>query len=196
VSLVACFILLRETYPPRILHIKTMRLRDQTGNLQLRSRYNQDQSGLKLFSFAISRPTRMLIFCPIVGIVSLFLAIAYGYMYLLFTTFTDVFRKTYGFNVGQAGLAYLGLGIGFLAGKYTLDILQKRYINKRRAKSEEMQPEDRLPPLIAAAFLLAIGLFGTVGRQSINCTGLYLSRERPCAELVSRISSWRFRHIS
>jgi MFS family permease len=136
-----------------------MRLRKETGNPRLRSRYDQGQSASELFRLAILRPTRMLVFCPIVGIVSLFLAIAYSYMYLMFTTFTDVFEETYGFNVGEAGLAYLGLGIGFLIGQYTLDIFQKWHNNKRLAKSKELQPEDRLPPLIVAACLLAIGLF-------------------------------------
>lgn len=31
----------------------------------------------------------------------------------MFTTFTDFFSKTYGFNAGIGGLAYIGLGVGF-----------------------------------------------------------------------------------
>jgi predicted MFS family arabinose efflux permease len=33
----------------------------------------------------------------------------------MFTTFAEFFAKTYGFSAGVAGLAYLGLGVGFFA---------------------------------------------------------------------------------
>jgi predicted MFS family arabinose efflux permease len=33
----------------------------------------------------------------------------------MFTAFTEFFAKTYGFSAGVAGLAYLGLGVGFFA---------------------------------------------------------------------------------
>ena len=37
----------------------------------------------------------------------------YGIYYLMFTTFTDLFSETYGFNTGTVGLSYIGLGVGF-----------------------------------------------------------------------------------
>lgn len=96
---------------------------------------------------------------PIVVIVSLFLAIAYSYMYLMFTTFTDVFETTYGFNAGEAWLSYLGLGIGSLIGQYTLDLFMKWHMEKQLAMNGKLQPEDQLPPLVVAGVLLSIGLF-------------------------------------
>ena len=36
-------------------------------------------------------------------------SIAYGYMYILFTTLTPVFERTYDFSQGAAGLSFLGL---------------------------------------------------------------------------------------
>lgn len=38
----------------------------------------------------------------------------YGIFYLMFATFAEFFAKTYGFKAGVGGLAYLGLGVGFL----------------------------------------------------------------------------------
>jgi len=38
----------------------------------------------------------------------------YGIFYLMFATFASFFGKTYHFKAGIAGLAYLGLGIGFI----------------------------------------------------------------------------------
>lgn len=38
----------------------------------------------------------------------------YGIFYLMFATFAQFFATTYGFKAGVGGLAYLGLGVGFL----------------------------------------------------------------------------------
>lgn len=130
-SIIACFVLLPETYPPRLLELKAARLRKETGNSLLRSKYDKCQTPARLLRLSIIRPTKMLVCSPIVVIVSLFLAIAYSYMYLMFTTFTDVFETTYGFNAGEAGLTYLGLGIGSLVGQYALDLFMRRHIKKR-----------------------------------------------------------------
>ena len=101
----------------------------------------------------------MLIRSPIVVLLSIFVSIVYSYMYLLFTTFTRVFEDQYGFNAGEAGLAYLGLGIGFCIGQLTVGMFSDRYIKRQKAKRGEMKPEDRLPPLVVGAFLVPIGLF-------------------------------------
>lgn len=44
------------------------------------------------------------------------MAVAYGLLYLLFTTITQVFTETYHWEPDICGLAYIGLGIGFFAG--------------------------------------------------------------------------------
>ncbi len=38
----------------------------------------------------------------------------YGIFYLMFATFPAFFGKTYHFGPGIGGLAYLGLGVGFI----------------------------------------------------------------------------------
>ena len=150
--------LLPETYPPRLLELKTIRLRKETGNPLLRSKYDKGQTRAQLFRSSIMRPMKMLLRSPIVGIISLFLAVAYSYMYLMFTTFTDVFGTTYHFNPGEAGLTYLGMGVGSLAGQYTLDFFMKRHFKERLDRNGKLHPEDQLPPLIVAGLLLPIGL--------------------------------------
>ena len=101
----------------------------------------------------------MLICSPIVVLLSIFVSIAYFYMYLLFTTFTGVFEGGYGFNAGEADLAYLGLGIGFCIGQFSVGIFSNRYIKRQKAKHGKLKPKDRLPPFVVGAFLVPIGLF-------------------------------------
>jgi hypothetical protein len=154
-SLVASFFLLRERYPPRLLELKTRRLRKETCSDGLRSKDHTDATPAQLLPRSTMKSVVMLVRCSIVGIVSLFLAIAYSYMYLHFTTFTDVFETTYGFNAGEAGLSYLGLGVGFLFGQYTFDMLVQWRSRRLSAMKQEMAPEDQLPPLVLSSLLIA-----------------------------------------
>lgn len=94
---------------------------------------------------------------PIVLILSLQLAIVYGYLYLLFTTFVFVFEDQYKFQPGAAGLAYLGLGVGFLI-SLIANGLTSDYIAKKEAKDGEIKPESRLTPLLVGVLLIPAGL--------------------------------------
>ena len=100
----------RETYKVKILQRKAERLRTETGNLLLRSRFDTGISAAQLLKRAIVRPMRLLIFSPIVLLMCTYVAVAYGYTYLIFTTITEVFEDMYGFSQGSIGLTFLGLG--------------------------------------------------------------------------------------
>jgi MFS family permease len=100
----------------------------------------------------------MLFLSPIVFIMALYIALVYSYMYLLFTTFTFVFEDQYNFNSGEAGLAYLGVGVGFIIGLVGCGMYSDTVV-KRKRETAPAKPEDHLPPLIVGAVLLPIGLF-------------------------------------
>jgi multidrug resistance protein len=102
----------RETYAPTLLERKAAKLRKETGNLQLRSVLTKQIPPREVFTRAIARPMKMLFLSPIVGLMSLYIAINYGILYLFFTTITFVFEGTYGFSSGAVGLSYIGVGIG------------------------------------------------------------------------------------
>jgi MFS family permease len=98
----------------------------------------------------------MLILSPIVLALSVFTAVVYGYLYLLFTTITEVFYEEYSFSQGTVGLTYLGIGIGNLVGVLLFAIVSDR-IMKKKSASGEMKPEYRLPPMIPGAFAIPVG---------------------------------------
>ncbi|KAH8703473.1 major facilitator superfamily domain-containing protein [Talaromyces proteolyticus] len=154
----ACFIFVRETYSPVLLIRKAARLRKETGNPKLHSKFDSSKTAYETFSQAIIRPTKMLLFAPIVTILALYIALIYTYMYLLFTTFTFIFEEQYGFNSGEAGLAYLGTGIGFILGLFVTGFYSDKVVRKIR-KTQPPKPEHHLPPMAVGAILLPIGLF-------------------------------------
>jgi hypothetical protein len=153
-------IFLRETYAPRILELKARRLRKETGNPNLRSKMDSGLNPKTHLIRSIVRPMKMLIFSPIVLFLSLYMALVYGYLYLLFTTITELFEGTYHFSDKSAGLAYLGIGIGMFIGLavvgFTSDFGVK-YLTKKNGGLTK--PEYRLPPMIPAALIIPIGLF-------------------------------------
>jgi MFS family permease len=105
-----------ETYHPTLLARKTKRLQKETGNMNLRSKLDSGLPPREIFARSIVRPLKILIFSPIVLLMSIYVSINYGIMYLFFTTMTFVFEDTYHFSSGSVGLSYLGMGVGLIIG--------------------------------------------------------------------------------
>ncbi|KAI1649923.1 MFS multidrug transporter [Daldinia loculata] len=151
-------LLLRETYSVQILKGKAQRLRKETNNPNIRSKYETEHTALQLLQNACVRPLLLLFTSPILFLMSLYVAVVYGYLYLVMTTITSVFESVYNFSSTVVGLSFLGLGIGCVIGVFfcraTLDLWVRR-----QAKSGQVQPEQRLPPVIFGGFILPVGLF-------------------------------------
>lgn len=106
-----CFLLtLRETYIVQILKKKAIRLRKETHNPNWKSRYETERNALQIIQESCIRPLFLLFTSPALFLISLYLGIVYGYIYLVATTLTSVFENVYGFSASQAGLSFLGLG--------------------------------------------------------------------------------------
>ncbi|KAH8766634.1 bicyclomycin resistance protein [Diaporthe sp. PMI_573] len=151
---------MRETYAPVILQKKTARLRKETGNELLRSKLDIGLSPRDHFYRSIIRPLKMLIRSPIVALFAVYIAVVYGYLYLMFTSMTEVFQKTYHFSTSITGLVFLGMGVGSMAGLGYFSATSDRHIKKMsKIEGKGMKPEYRLKQLPVGAFLLPGGFF-------------------------------------
>lgn len=165
---ISAFFILRETYVPVLLERKAARLRKAANNPNLRSKLDNGLTPRQLFLRAIVRPTKMLFLSPICGLMSLYMAIVYGFLYLLFTTFTFVFEDNYNFSPSIVGLVYIGVGVGNFMGLAVLGATSDRLAKALALKDQKrdggtggdgkIKPEYRLPPLIYAGPLIPIGL--------------------------------------
>jgi hypothetical protein len=162
---------MRETYAPTILQRKTRRLQKETGNMELRSKLDVGLSPKDYFLHSIVRPTKMLLFSPVVLFTSIYVGVIYGYLYLLFTTFTPVFEETYHFSSGSVGLTFMGLGVGSLGGVFFFAWSSDHVMKARQAAveastagrtsegtSSALRPEFRVKMLLPAYVLIPIGL--------------------------------------
>ncbi len=155
---IVCFVFLRETYGVVIMARKTRALQVKTGNMALRSAYDQGLTTGRLWRNTLVRPAKMLVFSPIIFLLSLFMAVVYGYLYLLFTTFPVVFGEYYHFSIGITGLVYLSLGVGNFIGLAIFGIFSDKVL-LAKAASGELKPEYRLLPMAWTALTVPIGLF-------------------------------------
>ncbi|KAH6981671.1 polyamine transporter 3 [Ilyonectria sp. MPI-CAGE-AT-0026] len=155
------FLFIKETYAPVLLERKADRLRRETGNLSLRSKEDKGEPIGTKFKLAIMRPLKLLFTTPLVGLMALYMAVAYGILYLLIATFSFVYKDHYGFDEGELGLTFLPGGIGMMIGVVTFGALSDVFVKNRQKQGLEHKPEVRLSPTLAmpCGIVLPIGLF-------------------------------------
>ncbi|KXN92560.1 hypothetical protein AN958_06857 [Leucoagaricus sp. SymC.cos] len=153
--------LLRETYAPIIRMRQAARSADPEA-LRRAHPSLQHIAGSKLHVLWInlSRPVILLFRSLICFMLSLYMAFQYGIFYLMFTTFSDFFSKTYGFGIGITGLTYLGLGVGFFTatlfgGKFADQV----YVSLSSKNGGVGKPEMRIPVLFIGSIFIPIGVF-------------------------------------
>ncbi|KAJ4384489.1 hypothetical protein N0V86_000088 [Didymella sp. IMI 355093] len=150
-------ILMSETSASVILERKAKKLRKETGNDKLRSKLDSGLTPKELFRFSIVRPAKMLTRSTICFAISLYVAITYTYLYILFTTFTAVFTNQYHWHGGITGLSFLGLGIGSLVGQFVYIHYGNRTVSKHMERGD-FTPEMRLHIMCIGGFFLPVGL--------------------------------------
>lgn len=145
----------RETYAPVLLERKARRLRKLTGNPALYAKGQRQMPVSALLRRAIVRPLKMLCFCPLVTGLSFYIAIVYGFTYLLFSTFSFVFEGQYHYTPSNLGLAYLGLAGGMLISLTIASVVSDRSYVRLTKKHNKEKPEYMLimPTTLANANL-------------------------------------------
>ncbi|KAF2658464.1 MFS general substrate transporter [Lophiostoma macrostomum CBS 122681] len=158
--MILTFVFMQESYAYVILQKKTKRLQKETGNPNLRSALDTGKTPKEQFKVAIVRPLKMLVLSPIVFLMSLHMAIVYGYLYLLFTTFPRIFEGQYGFHEKNIGLTYLGSGIGSFCGLSFMGLASDRILVALTKRNGGVaKPEYRLPAMFIGAVLVPCALF-------------------------------------
>ncbi|CZR35863.1 putative mfs-multidrug-resistance transporter [Fusarium proliferatum ET1] len=154
-------ILIPETYAPTLLRHRAVKLSSMTGKVYI-STIDLKQGKVSLrraISTSLLRPWILLFKEPIVLLLSIYMAIIYGTLYLFFAAFPVVFEQARGWSQGIEGLAFLGIAVGMMAALiYTIPD-NKRYVLLDKKHNGFAPPEARLPPAIIGSFAIPVGLF-------------------------------------
>jgi multidrug resistance protein len=154
-------ILVPETYAPVLLRKRAERLSKLSGKVY-RSRLVIDQGHVTVreaFVTALKRPWILLFYEPIVLLLSIYMSIVYGTLYMLFAAFPIVFQQERGWNEGVGGLSFLGVLVGMLIAFTVSSFDNKRYVRVAKKHGGFAPPETRLPVTILGGIAIPIGLF-------------------------------------
>ncbi|KAK7177796.1 major facilitator superfamily transporter [Paraphaeosphaeria sporulosa] len=151
-----------ETYAPVLLQRRALSLSKLKG-MRYKSRFEATSGKVEpktAFKKAMSRPWALLFQEPIMFLLSIYVAILYGTLYMLFPAFPIVYQEARGWPDSIGGLAFIGLAVGMMCSVIYSIFENRRYNNLLRlASSTQIQPEVRLPPGIVGAVAIPIGLF-------------------------------------
>jgi len=161
VILVLGTLLVPETYTPVMLAKRAALMSKMTGKVY-KSKLELDQprkTPAELLKITLTRPWIILFFEPIVLLLSIYSAIIYGTLYMIFTAYPIVFQGQRHWTQGNAGLPYFGIMAGQVFAMFFYIFLELAY-RKRIAKNPALAtPEGRLDPALIGGVLLPIGLF-------------------------------------
>lgn len=159
-------LLVPETYHPVLLRDKARKLRKETGDERWKAPMEKMNKSIpKTIAYSLLRPFQLLLLEAMVSLLCLFSAILLGILYLFFGAFPLVFEGNHGFTLAQTGLTFLGIFVGMVIAAATDPLWHKNYerlIKQREDATGEVggsEPEYRLPPSIAGAIIVPIGLF-------------------------------------
>jgi DHA1 family multidrug resistance protein-like MFS transporter len=154
------FLFLEETYPPVILVAKASELRRRTLNWGIHAKQEEIEVDFKeLVNKNFSRPIRLLLFEPIVTLLSIYMAFIYGILYLFLTAYPFVFQGVHHMGAGVSGLTFFGMILGQLIAGVTVLLQQPWYMRKLAANNGVPIPEWRLPSVIAGGVAFTGGIF-------------------------------------
>ncbi|EJD43692.1 MFS general substrate transporter [Auricularia subglabra TFB-10046 SS5] len=153
--------LLRETYAPVIIERRAQRrAKDAEAQGKPPVKVPHTASLGHTLWVNLTRPFTLLTRSLICFMLSLYIGVIYGYMYLMLTTFPSLFSKVYGWGPGIVGLAYLGLGVGFFLGAvFGAQWMNKIYLTLIERNGGKSKPEFRVPSMFLGSALTPIGLF-------------------------------------
>lgn len=151
-----------ETYAPVLLRKRARKLSQMTGKA-FRSATDAKAVGplsaKTEFQKAITRPWMLISKEPIVLLLSIYMSILYGILYMLFGAMPIIYQEDRGWNQGQGGLAFLGVAVGEIIACLYYIAENARYTHRMAGGSGSVPPEDRLIPSMVGSVAVPIGLF-------------------------------------
>ncbi|KAJ5638657.1 hypothetical protein N7528_001047 [Penicillium herquei] len=178
---------LRESSHNRILMRKAARLRKETGDESLRAQSEMVSLNPRVLLRKYgSKPVRMFVREPILIVMTIYLTLVYGTLYLSYQLFPRAFEQR-GWSMSVAYLPFVSVGLGLMSALalfswFTMTWYKKRWMAAQQAQSmtgshekgipaagqglaSRISPEYRLPPMILGAVLLPPSLlwFGWSG---------------------------------
>ncbi|KAL4876185.1 MFS multidrug transporter [Aspergillus karnatakaensis] len=146
-----------ESSRKRVLELKAARARKETGDTRY---YAPSEKHSLTFATLVQRygkmPVSMITQEPILIIITLYLTLVYGTLYLSYQMFPYAFRNR-GWDETTASLPFLSVILGVIAA-WGIVVFHTITVYWPRLKTGTTTPEDRLPPMILGGCMLVPSL--------------------------------------
>ena len=153
---ITSFFIVPETFAQRLLHDKAQRIRFETKNWAVHSK--QDEQRLTVGNIAekyLLRPATMLVLEPILVLITVYMSLIYGILYLFFEAFPIAFQEERGWSPGVGSLPFLALLLGVLLGAGIISYFTKYRFARRLREEGKVVPEERLVPMFVGGVLVS-----------------------------------------
>jgi len=153
-------IVISETYPPVLLQRRAKELRHKTKNWALHSLLDENRVDIKVLANRyLLRPFIMLSLEPILTLMTIYVSLIYGIIYLFFEAYPVTFQEERGWSPGVGSLPFLANMIGILIGAGIIIYTTKTRYARKLKEAGRVVPEERLIPMMMGGIILPIGLF-------------------------------------
>lgn len=157
---ITTFFIIPETFAPRLLHNKAAAIRFETKNWAIHSLQDEQKTTLGDVAVRyIKRPFLMLFQEPILDLITLYISLIYGILYLFFEAFPIAFEETRGYKPGVGSLPFISLLCGVCVGALVIVLITKYRFAPRLKRAGRLIPEERLVPMFIGGAMLPAGLF-------------------------------------
>lgn len=156
------FIVIPETHHPTILKRRAQHLRKITRDLRYKTAKEiSPQPFMTTMTVTLKRPVQLL-FEVIVFLVTLYMSVVYGLLYMFFFAYPIIFMEGKGWSASMTGLTFIPIAVGVILSSVIAPWINTDY-NRRaqpyRDRGEVPPPELRLYPMMIGCWFVPIGLF-------------------------------------
>ncbi|TKA77414.1 hypothetical protein B0A49_03496 [Cryomyces minteri] len=154
------FLIVPESYAPVLLQQRAKKIRYETRNWAIHAKADESRVDFKaIMEKYLLRPFTMLFREPILLLVTLYMGLIYGILYLFFEAYPISYQEERGWNPGVGALPFIGLIVGVIIGGLLIVWTTKTRFARKLMEAGHVVPEERLPPMIVGGFMLPAGLF-------------------------------------
>jgi multidrug resistance protein len=149
-----------ETYAPTILARRAKKLRKETKDDSHVTEQDLDLRPMsERLGIFLLRPFQLLFTELIVLLISLYMSVLYGLLYMFFVAYPIVFQEGKGYSAGITGLMFIPIAIGVAMSAVCAPAVNRHYMKMVHKYNGKPPAEVRLIPMMFGCWLIPIGLF-------------------------------------
>ncbi|KAI0087647.1 MFS multidrug transporter [Irpex rosettiformis] len=149
-----------ETYAPTILLKRARRLRKETGDQTYVTEQEISRRPImEELQIFILRPFQLLFVELIVLLISIYMSVLYGLLYMFFVAYPIVYQEGKHYSSSITGLMFIPIAIGVVLSAACSPIVNNHYKKLCIKHHGAPPPEARLIPMMLSCWLIPVGLF-------------------------------------